>query len=376
MHFTYCRLPTHFFDKWSKHGANSTTHIWYIFGTSQYIKHWYILLLIHSTVSKGLWASWRGHFVGILVKGIGHAGNQITALLITSTKLSVLTTTPNTHVTKRWNTSTHFTQNLRYPIYKYMKFIHMHSTCAQSINRAFYSLTTRTVVSLIQCTSALHHISRYFIFIFTFNSILDVSMQRLSATITVTPKGRIINSCTVDYQTVFMLIMETQVSKLTLSHTPEQNGPSGTEQSGVVPIPNPWACESHKWPPQGQTFKLATSQVWTPDLQALKTVHHNYSYAKWQNNQQLFCWLLDSIYADYGNSGKQAYNGEDKELCFSRLTLSWQRRPISLQDVLESLLWFCHTCTSPQSHQSIWWESALFVCVVSSQRGRHQLEVV
>src|SRR5258705_10603550 len=29
------------------------------------------------------------------------------------------------------------------------------------------------------------------------------------------PKGRIINNCTVDYQTVYMLIMETQVSKLT-----------------------------------------------------------------------------------------------------------------------------------------------------------------
>jgi Integrase zinc binding domain len=54
-----------------------------------------------------------------------------------------------------------------------------------------------------------------------------VSIQRLSTTITVTPKGRIINSCTVDYWTAFMLIMETQVSKLTLSHTPEQN-------SGVV----------------------------------------------------------------------------------------------------------------------------------------------
>jgi hypothetical protein len=40
-------------------------------------------------------------------------------------------------------------------------------------------------------------------------------MQRLSTTIAVTPKGRIINSCTVDHQTVFMLIMETQVSKLT-----------------------------------------------------------------------------------------------------------------------------------------------------------------
>ena len=64
-----------------------------------------------------------------------------------------------------------------------------------------------------------------------------------------------------------MLIMETQVSKLTLSHTPEQNGSSGTEQSGVVPILNPWACESHRWPPQGQTLELATSQVWTPNLQ-------------------------------------------------------------------------------------------------------------
>jgi hypothetical protein len=40
-------------------------------------------------------------------------------------------------------------------------------------------------------------------------------MQRLSTTIAVTPKGRIINSYTVDYQTVFMVIMETQVSKLT-----------------------------------------------------------------------------------------------------------------------------------------------------------------
>ena len=29
------------------------------------------------------------------------------------------------------------------------------------------------------------------------------------------PKGRIINSCTVDFQTLYMLIMETQVSKLT-----------------------------------------------------------------------------------------------------------------------------------------------------------------
>jgi hypothetical protein len=43
-----------------------------------------------------------------------------------------------------------------------------------------------------------------------------VSMQRLSATNAVTPKARIINSCTVDHWTVFMLIMETQVSKLTL----------------------------------------------------------------------------------------------------------------------------------------------------------------
>jgi hypothetical protein len=36
-----------------------------------------------------------------------------------------------------------------------------------------------------------------------------VSMQKLYTTITVTPKG------TVDYWTVFMLIMETQISKLT-----------------------------------------------------------------------------------------------------------------------------------------------------------------
>jgi len=48
--------------------------------------------------------------------------------------------------------------------------------------------------------------------------VLAVSMQRLSATNVVMPKGRIINSCTVDYWTVFMLIMETQVSKLTLAH--------------------------------------------------------------------------------------------------------------------------------------------------------------
>ena len=32
-----------------------------------------------------------------------------------------------------------------------------------------------------------------------------------------------------------------------------------------------------------------------------KAVHHNYSYTKRQNNQQLYCWLPDSIYADYGN---------------------------------------------------------------------------
>jgi hypothetical protein len=44
-------------------------------------------------------------------------------------------------------------------------------------------------------------------------------MQRLSTTVTVTPKGRIINSCTVDYRTVFILIMETQVSKLTPKET-------------------------------------------------------------------------------------------------------------------------------------------------------------
>ena len=42
-----------------------------------------------------------------------------------------------------------------------------------------------------------------------------VSMQRLSATTTIMPKGRIISSYTVDHQTVFMLIMEIQVSKLT-----------------------------------------------------------------------------------------------------------------------------------------------------------------
>jgi hypothetical protein len=47
------------------------------------------------------------------------------------------------------------------------------------------------------------------------NERANVSMQRLSTTYPVTPKGRIINSCTVDHQTVFMLIMEIQVSKLT-----------------------------------------------------------------------------------------------------------------------------------------------------------------
>jgi hypothetical protein len=55
------------------------------------------------------------------------------------------------------------------------------------------------------------------------NERANVSMQRLSTTYAVTPKGRIINSCTVDHWTVFMLIMKTQVSKLTLSRTPEQN---------------------------------------------------------------------------------------------------------------------------------------------------------
>ena len=35
---------------------------------------------------------------------------------------------------------------------------------------------------------------------------ITVSMQRLSTTSAVTPKGRIINSCTVDCWTVFMLI--------------------------------------------------------------------------------------------------------------------------------------------------------------------------
>jgi hypothetical protein len=49
---------------------------------------------------------------------------------------------------------------------------------------------------------------------------IDVSMQKLSTIITVMPKGRIINSCTVDYWTVFMLIMETQVSKLTIDTHP------------------------------------------------------------------------------------------------------------------------------------------------------------
>jgi hypothetical protein len=46
------------------------------------------------------------------------------------------------------------------------------------------------------------------------------------------PKGRIINSCTVDHRTVFMLIMETQVSKLTKTlHfilTPNTSIQSGT----------------------------------------------------------------------------------------------------------------------------------------------------
>jgi hypothetical protein len=37
------------------------------------------------------------------------------------------------------------------------------------------------------------------------------------------PKGRIINSCTVDYWTVFMLIMETQVSKLIRQYSIQQN---------------------------------------------------------------------------------------------------------------------------------------------------------
>jgi hypothetical protein len=40
-------------------------------------------------------------------------------------------------------------------------------------------------------------------------------MQRLSTTNAVRPKGRIINSCTVDHQTGFKLLMETQENKLT-----------------------------------------------------------------------------------------------------------------------------------------------------------------
>ena len=50
-----------------------------------------------------------------------------------------------------------------------------------------------------------------------------------------------------------------------------------------------------------------TPENGTTSCKHAKTVRHNYSYAKRQNNQQLYCWLPDSIYADYGNSDKQAY---------------------------------------------------------------------
>jgi hypothetical protein len=43
---------------------------------------------------------------GTFSKGTGHTRNQTTALLITSAELSVLSITPNTHMTRRWNIST------------------------------------------------------------------------------------------------------------------------------------------------------------------------------------------------------------------------------------------------------------------------------
>jgi len=67
----------------------------------------------------------------------------------------------------------------------------------------------------------------------------------------------------------------------------QNNGPLPKFQSLT-----PECVKVHIWLPQGQTLKLATLN----------------SYAKRQNNQQLYYWLPDSIYADYGNSGKQVYN--------------------------------------------------------------------
>jgi hypothetical protein len=41
-------------------------------------------------------------------------------------------------------------------------------------------------------------------------------MQRPTTTDVVTPNGRIINSCTVDYQTVYLMSRKTHINKLTL----------------------------------------------------------------------------------------------------------------------------------------------------------------
>ena len=68
-----------------------------------------LLVLSSDLLVCSIWSLYRPlsgdyveHPVGIFVKGIKHAGNQTTALLITKHWTWCVTTTPNTHVTRRW----------------------------------------------------------------------------------------------------------------------------------------------------------------------------------------------------------------------------------------------------------------------------------
>src|ERR1700683_696134 len=81
------------------------------------------------------------------------------------------------------------------------------------------------------------------------------------------PKGRIINSCTVDYWTVYMLIMETQVNKLTASHILEQHSTvqNRTDVGWFQSLP-PECVKVHIWPRQGQTLELINSWVLNPTV--------------------------------------------------------------------------------------------------------------
>ena len=63
------------------------------------------------------------------------------------------------------------------------------------------------------------------------------------------------------------------------------------------------------------------------------------SYAKRQNNQQLYCWLLDGIYANYGNLGKQHMHSwtivhKGRQYCMFSLTLLHHQQ----------VLLICSTC--------------------------------